>query len=69
MAEQGPPANADRTPIFALLGAQAVSQVGNMVTSVARPWFVLQTTGSAAKTGLSSAQRSCSGLKPVSSMR
>ncbi len=51
MAEQGP-AIADRTPIFALLAAEAVSQVGNMMTVVAGPWFVLQTTGSAAKTGL-----------------
>jgi MFS family permease len=51
VAEQGP-AIADRTLIFALLGAEAVSQVGNTMTIVARPWFVLQTTGSAAKTGL-----------------
>ena len=54
MTEQGP-AIADRTPIFALLSAEAVSQVGNMMTVVAGPWFVLQTTGSAAKTGLVSA--------------
>jgi MFS family permease len=52
--EQGP-AVADRTPIFALLGANAISQVGNMMTTVAVPWFVLQTTGSAAKTGLTAA--------------
>ena len=51
MAEHGP-AIADRTPIFALLTAEAVSQVGNMMTVVAGPWFVLQTTGSAAQTGL-----------------
>ncbi len=54
MAEQGL-AIADRTPIFALLSAEAVLQVGNMMTIVAGPWFVLQTTGSAAKTGLVSA--------------
>jgi MFS family permease len=42
----------DRTPILSLLSAQAVSQVGNMMTITAGPWFVLQTTGSAAKTGL-----------------
>ena len=54
MTEQGP-AIADRTPIFALLSAEAVSQVGNMMTVVAGPWFVLQTTWSAAKTGLVSA--------------
>ena len=51
MSEQGP-AITDRAPIFALLSAEAVSQVGNMMTVVAGPWFVLETTGSAAKTGL-----------------
>ncbi len=51
VTEQGPTI-ADRTPIFSLLSAEAVSQVGNMMTVVAGPWFVLQTTGSAAKTGL-----------------
>ena len=54
MAEQGP-AIADRTPIFALLGANAVSQVGNMMIMVAIPWFILETTGSAARTGLAAA--------------
>lgn len=39
-------------PVGALLGATAVSLVGSMLTTVALPWFVLQTTGSAAKTGL-----------------
>lgn len=41
-----------RLPLYALLGATALSMVGNMLTFVAIPWFVLQTTGSAAKTGL-----------------
>jgi MFS family permease len=41
-----------RTPIMALLIATTVSQIGSMLTLVAIPWFVLQTTGSAAKTGL-----------------
>ncbi len=54
VTEQGP-AIADRPPIFALLGANAVSQVGNMMIVTAEPWFVLGTTGSAAKTGLGSA--------------
>jgi predicted MFS family arabinose efflux permease len=49
------PAIADRTPIFALLGANAVSQVGNMMIMLAVPWFVLETTGSAAKVGLTAA--------------
>ncbi len=39
-------------PIYAMLGATALSQVGNMLTFVAVPWFVLQTTGSAARTGI-----------------
>ncbi len=41
-----------RTPLYALLVANSVSLVGNQFTIVALPWFVLQTTGSAAKTGL-----------------
>jgi MFS family permease len=42
----------NRRPIAALLTASSISQVGSMLTIVAVPWFVLQTTGSAAKTGL-----------------
>jgi hypothetical protein len=38
-------------PALALLSANAVSITGNAMVSVAIPWFVLQTTGSAAKTG------------------
>jgi MFS family permease len=41
-----------RTPILALLGANAVSELGNVLAFVAIPWFVLQTTGSASETGL-----------------
>ena len=41
-----------RIPILALLGANAISGTGNVLAFVAIPWFVLQTTGSAAKTGL-----------------
>jgi Phage integrase, N-terminal SAM-like domain len=48
-------ATRDRHPIFALLGANAVSQVGNAMTIMAGAWFVLETTGSAAKVGLVSA--------------
>lgn len=62
VAEQGP-AIADRVPIFSLLGANAVSQLGDLMVAVAMPWFVLETTGSAAKTGLTGAAigvgRSC----------
>lgn len=43
---------ANRTPIIALLAANVVSLVGSMLTLIALPWFVLQTTGSATKTGL-----------------
>jgi MFS family permease len=41
-----------RTPLWALLGANVVSITGNRLTQLAIPWFVLQTTGSVAKTGL-----------------
>ena len=41
-----------RDPFFALVAANAVSLTGNVVAVVAIPWFVLATTGSAAKTGL-----------------
>jgi len=48
------PAIADRAPIFALFGANAISQVGNMMTAVAAPWFVLELTGTAASFELKS---------------
>ena len=54
VTEQGP-AIADRTAVFALLSADSVSRVGNVMTVTARPWFVLETTGSAAEAGLVSA--------------
>lgn len=41
-----------RVPLVALLAANAISLVGSALTAVALPWFVLQTTGSAARTGL-----------------
>lgn len=44
-----------RAPILALLLANAVSVVGNAMAAVAIPWFVLQTTDSAARTGLTGA--------------
>jgi hypothetical protein len=47
---QGSP-DRNPTPIYALLGASTISELGNVLTFVAVPWFVLQTTGSAAKTG------------------
>lgn len=39
-------------PMIGLLAANTISQVGSMLTLIALPWFVLQTTGSAAKTEL-----------------
>lgn len=41
-----------RGPLYALIGANAVSLLGNVVASIAIPWFALVTTGSPAKTGL-----------------
>jgi MFS family permease len=42
----------NRFPIVALLTANAISMVGNNLGIVAVPWFVLETTGSAARTGV-----------------
>jgi MFS family permease len=39
-------------PIIALFTGNAISMLGNVLAVVAIPWFVLQTTGSASKTGL-----------------
>jgi MFS family permease len=50
-----------RRPLFALFAANAVSLTGNVAAFVAIPWFVLQTTGSAARTGVTAA----AGLLPV----
>ncbi|MDI3341324.1 MAG: MFS transporter [Sphaerobacter sp.] len=51
-----PPASgavaANRAPFLALLGANAISLLGTRLTQLAIPWFVLQTTGSATKTGI-----------------
>ncbi len=40
------------TPLLVLLCANTVSEIGSTLTLIALPWFVLQTTGSAARTGL-----------------
>jgi len=51
--DDAPPARAARRlPVFALLSASAISEFGNVLTFVAVPWFVLETTGSAARTGI-----------------
>jgi MFS family permease len=41
-----------RFPIIALLVAITISTLGTQFTVIAVPWFVLQTTGSAARTGI-----------------
>lgn len=41
-----------RIPFVALLGADAISLNGNALAQLALPWFVLETTGSVAQTGL-----------------
>jgi MFS family permease len=56
---------ANRRPVYAVLTAEGISQIGNMMTLVAGPWFVLQTTGSAAKTGLVGAALALGLLVPV----
>ena len=45
----------NRLPILALIAGAGVSTVGSLMTLIAVPWFVLQTTGSAAKTGVTTA--------------
>ncbi len=55
-----------RMPLAALLSANALSMTGSAMAGVAIPWFVLETTGSAAKTGLAFAAATlgsfCSGF-------
>jgi MFS family permease len=41
-----------RAPLLVLLAAVAVSMGGNMLTRVAVPWFVLQTTGDPGRVGI-----------------
>jgi MFS family permease len=46
------PVAVQRGPIVALLIAKAISGLGNTLTALAIPWFVLVTTQSAARTGI-----------------
>ena len=46
------PRQAENRPLTALLAANTISQVGNEFSSLAIPWFVLATTGSASQTGI-----------------
>ena len=43
---------ANTRPLYSLYAANAISFVGNNLTTLAIPWFVLVTTGSAARTGI-----------------
>jgi MFS family permease len=58
-AELAPPlapsAPARRLPLYALIAANAISTIGNMLTALAVPWFVLVTTGSPTRTGVTAA--------------
>ena len=42
----------NRVPFLALFAANTVSLIGNGITALAIPWFVLQTTGSASRMGI-----------------
>jgi len=55
----------NRTPLYSLLGGNAISQVGNSITILAGPWFVLQTTGSATKTGIVAAALAIGAVIPA----
>ncbi|HEX5167387.1 MAG TPA: MFS transporter [Thermomicrobiales bacterium] len=56
-----PATRRDRLAIPALIAAAAISSIGNNLTSIAIPWFVYVTTGSATRTGLVAV----AGLLPV----
>lgn len=51
----GLPEHRNRVPLVALLVANVVSMVGNVTAMIAIPWFVLITTGSPARTGITAA--------------
>ena len=55
----------DRRPFLGLMTANTVSQIGNMMTAVAVPWFVLETSGSAAQVGLVSASIAIGAVLPA----
>lgn len=48
-------APANRRPLYSMLAAGVVSQVGNSLSYIVIPWFVLQLTGSAAMMGITAA--------------
>jgi MFS family permease len=52
MPDEQPGSAKDRGPLLALLTANTISQVGNSMSTLAIPWFVLTTTGSATSTAV-----------------
>ncbi|HKB46419.1 MAG TPA: hypothetical protein VKC57_01890, partial [Ktedonobacterales bacterium] len=54
VAEQEPSVRQRRQqrPLYAFYAANLISYVGDMMMFLAVPWFVLQTTGSVARTGI-----------------
>ncbi len=52
---QPPPRLRQRMPVYVLWITALVSIMGNMLTALAVPWFVLETTGSASRTGITAA--------------
>ena len=52
MQSEAPGKKHNPIPLYSLFVANAISLVGNVFTLIAIPWFVLQTTGSATKTGI-----------------
>src|SRR5919201_1441251 len=59
------PISRDRRPFLTLMAANAISQVGHMMTSVAVPWVVLETTGSAARVGFTGAALAIGSVVPA----
>lgn len=41
-----------RMPLYSWMAANVISNIGNRLTSLAIPWFVLETTGSVSKAGI-----------------
>ncbi|MBT2508165.1 MFS transporter [Streptomyces sp. ISL-98] len=52
MTAKGGPSPRDRRPLAAILAAETISTVGNSLTLIGVPWFVLQATGSAGRAGV-----------------
>jgi MFS family permease len=50
--EQASSSTTARSALVRLLAAEGISRAGNVVTAIAVPWFVLETTGSAARAGV-----------------